>query len=67
MHIQDIRDLYDYNYWANHRLLARAEQVSAEQFVAASSHSYGSLQGTLVHALDAEWNWRLMLQMNVVI
>lgn len=62
MNIQNIRDMYDYNYWANHHLLNMAEKVTPEQFVAPSSHSFSSLQGTLVHTLDAEWSWRLLLQ-----
>ena len=62
MNMQDVRDLYDYNYWANRRILRMAEQVTSEQFIAPSSHSYGSLQGTLVHTLGAEWSWRLLLE-----
>ncbi len=62
MNLQDIRDLYDYNYWANQRLLDTSEKVTLEQFTAPSSHSFGSLQGTLLHNLDAEFNWRLLLQ-----
>lgn len=62
MNVQDIRDMYDYNYWANRRLLAMAEKVTPEQFIAPSSHSFSSLQGILIHTLDAEWQWRLVLQ-----
>ena len=62
MNIQDIRDMYEYNYWANHRILEMTAKVTPEQFVAPSSHSFSSLQGTLVHTLDAEWHWRLLLQ-----
>lgn len=62
MNRQDIRDLYEYNYWANHRLLEMAAQVTPEQFVAPSSHSFVSLQGTLVHLFFSEWQWRLLLQ-----
>lgn len=62
MNMQDIRDLYQYNYWANRLLLATAEKVTPEQLNAPSSHSFSSLQGTLVHILDSEWHWRLLLQ-----
>ncbi len=51
------KTLYDYNYWANELILRTAEQVSAEQFTARTSHSMGSLRGTLVHTLMAEWIW----------
>ena len=62
MNLQDIRDMYDYNCWANRRLLAMASKVTHEQFTAPSSHSYSTLQRTLVHTLDTEWGWRLVLQ-----
>jgi uncharacterized damage-inducible protein DinB len=62
MHLADIKLLYDYNYWANQRILAMTAQVTPEQFVAPSSHSFSSLRGTLVHTLDVEFSWRLVLQ-----
>lgn len=55
---QDLLLLYDYNYWANKRILSAAAQVSQEQFVAPTSHNYGTLRNTLVHTLDAEASWR---------
>ncbi len=62
MNTQDLRTLYDYNYWANKRILSAAAQLSQDQFAAASTNSYGSLRGTLVHVLDAEFAWRMLLQ-----
>lgn len=61
MNLDNIRDMYTYNYWANRRILTTAEQVTPEQFVAPSFHSFSTLQATLVHTLDAEWAWRLLL------
>lgn len=58
MKTSEIITLFDYNYWANTRILHAAEQISAEQFNAPTSYSYGSLRGTLVHTLSAEWIWR---------
>lgn len=49
--------LYDYNYWVNKKILDAAEKVSDAQFVANAPHSFGSLRGTLVHTLTAEWIW----------
>src|SRR5690349_6947167 len=60
----DILTLYKYNYWANHRILAAAANVSQEQFVSQTTHSFGSLRGTLVHLLDAERAWRMLCQHN---
>lgn len=57
MNLDYVHFLYGYNYWANERLLRAAEHVSDAQFVAATKHSHGSLRGTLVHTLMAEWMW----------
>ncbi len=54
----DILTLFDYNYWANQRLLEAAEKVAAEQYFAPAGLSHGSLHGTLVHTLAAEILWR---------
>jgi uncharacterized damage-inducible protein DinB len=62
MNSTDIRDIFDYNYWANDHLLATAEQLTPEQLTAPVSFSYGSLLGTLVHLLDTERGWRHLLQ-----
>lgn len=62
MNTADIHLMYDYNEWANARILDRAEDVTLEQFAAPSSHSFGSLHGTLVHTLDTERVWRNLLQ-----
>ena len=62
MNMENIRDMFEYNYWANQRILDTAEKVTPEQLIAPTSCSYGSLFGTLVHTLDAEWGWRLLLQ-----
>ncbi len=62
MNIRDILTLYDYNYWATRRILAASTQMRPEHFVIPTAHSFGSLLGTLVHILDAECAWRMLLQ-----
>ena len=62
MNIRDMLTLYDYNYWANGRILAASAQISPEQFAAATAHSFGSLRGTLVHTLDGERAWRMLYE-----
>jgi uncharacterized damage-inducible protein DinB len=57
MQVADLQRLYDYHYWANGKLLAALEQLTAEQFVAPVTGSYGSIRNTLVHSLSAEWGW----------
>jgi uncharacterized damage-inducible protein DinB len=53
----DLRRLYDYNYWANEKLLAVVSQLSPEEFTREVSGSYGSIRNSLVHVLSAEWGW----------
>jgi uncharacterized damage-inducible protein DinB len=63
----DIELLIDYNYWANKKILDQATKVTDEQFVEkqATGISHGSLHGTLVHTLSAEWLWRMRMQNGV--
>jgi uncharacterized damage-inducible protein DinB len=62
MNLKDILLLYDYNAWADARLLGAAAGLSPEQFagpVAALPRlSHRSLRDTLVHTLGAHWLWR---------
>jgi uncharacterized damage-inducible protein DinB len=62
MNRDDIRTLYDYNYWANARVLNAATKVNPEQLTAPVRLSHGSLRGTLVHILGTEVVWRLRCQ-----
>ena len=62
MNKKDIALIYDYNYWAMKQLLKAAASVSREQFVAPSAFPHGSLRGTFVHILDAEYGWRILCQ-----
>ncbi len=58
MNKQDIQLLYQYNQWANARILKAASHVTDEQFLASASYPHGGLRSTLTHALFAEWIWR---------
>jgi len=62
MNLADIQLIYEYNNWANGLILAKSAEVTPEQFVAPTTHSFPSLRATLVHTLDAEWSWRMRLQ-----
>lgn len=62
MNIQTTLLIYDYNYWANKRILSAAADVSREQFTAPASFPYGGLRGTLIHILDAELSWRVRFE-----
>ena len=54
----EILTLYQYNAWANARILNTTAKVTPEQFLAQGEFSHGGLRGTLVHTLFAEWIWR---------
>src|SRR5437867_1762916 len=54
---QEMRALYDYNAWANHRSLDAASKLTAEQFVQPMGSSFGSVRDTLAHIYGAEWIW----------
>jgi uncharacterized damage-inducible protein DinB len=58
MHVDYFRTLYDYNAWANGQILHAAAQLRAPQLDTAMPYGHGSLRGTLVHTLSAEWIWR---------
>lgn len=53
----EIQTLYDYNYWANARILDALERAPTETYDAPNALVWGSLRGTLVHILAAEWAW----------
>ncbi len=58
MNIQDIQLIYNYNYWANGKILEASQKVTEDQFLAPAEFPFGGLRGTLVHILDAEYGWR---------
>jgi uncharacterized damage-inducible protein DinB len=58
MNKHDILLLYQYNQWANAKILNAAADMTQEQYLAAAPFPHGGLQGTLVHILFAEWIWR---------
>lgn len=51
------QDLFAYNRWANHRILATAAGLSAEALGRDLRVSYGSVLGTARHLAWAEWLW----------
>jgi uncharacterized damage-inducible protein DinB len=67
MNIADMKLLYEYNDWANKRILLMAEQVTVEQLSLPTRFSWGSLRGTLVHTLDAEYAWRTLCHHRVLV
>jgi uncharacterized damage-inducible protein DinB len=54
---EEIRLLYDYNAWANHRELDAASALTPEQFTKPLGSSFSSVRDTLAHMCGAEWIW----------
>ncbi|MCA9971321.1 MAG: DinB family protein [Anaerolineales bacterium] len=60
----NLSTLIRFNFWANGRLLTACEQLPADAFTrdVTPDPGWGSLRGILVHILDAEYGWRMVLQ-----
>ncbi|HEY0605755.1 MAG TPA: DinB family protein [Herpetosiphonaceae bacterium] len=64
MNIDEIKLLYEYNDWADARILAACARVSPQQYAASIPTTTGheGLRATMVHMLDNIWQWRITLQ-----
>jgi uncharacterized damage-inducible protein DinB len=64
MHKSDIVTLVSYTFWADMRVLTACKKLSPEDFsrLASPDPGWHSLRGTLVHALDTAYGWRMALQ-----
>ena len=50
-----IRSFYDYNAWANERVLDTATHLTPQQLAAPGGASFDSVRDTLVHTMNAQW------------
>ena len=50
-----LRSLYDYNAWANEKILEASARLSHEQLVQSRGANFESVRGTLVHTMGAQW------------
>jgi uncharacterized damage-inducible protein DinB len=53
----EVRKLYDYNKWANRRIVDACRSVDATAFTKNLGNSFSSLRDTLAHIVGAEWVW----------
>jgi uncharacterized damage-inducible protein DinB len=60
----EIRQLFDYNAWANQRSLDAAAALTAEDFIKPLGSSFSSVRDTLAHIWGAEWLWLERFQGN---
>jgi len=57
MNKDDIQLLYEYDRWANHRVLQAASTLTDEQFTRDLGGAFRSVRDTLVHIVAGEWGW----------
>ncbi len=57
MGVDDLRRLFEYNYWAKDRILGVVEGLSPEDFTKNLGSSHGGVRDTLVHIMGAEELW----------
>jgi uncharacterized damage-inducible protein DinB len=60
--LSEITRLFDYNRWANARVLDRVSAVDDEEYGRAVGGSFPSVKETLAHLYAAEWIWSERLQ-----
>lgn len=53
----EIQLLYEFDRWANNRVLRAAAALNAEEFTRDLSGSFGSVRDTLLHIIGSEWAW----------
>jgi len=53
----DVALLYEYDRWANNRVLQACSGLSNEQFTRDLGSSFSSVRDTLVHIFAGEWGW----------
>jgi len=64
MKIEEIRLLYEFNDWADARILSACARVTPDQYAAPTTIGIGhkGLRATMVHLLDSLWQSRITLQ-----
>ncbi len=55
--VELIHALYDYNEWANNRLLKTASELSADEFSRPQGASWGSVEANFGHIVGAQITW----------
>jgi uncharacterized damage-inducible protein DinB len=57
MDVTTIREMWDYDWWVNERLLAMAEELPPERTRERFGASFDTIHGTLGHILGSQINW----------
>ncbi len=62
MNVADLGLLFEYNQWANSRILQQALRLTPKQLSTPRKVSHGSAFQGLLHLVDVEWSWRQACQ-----
>lgn len=54
---EDIHLLYEYDRWANHKVIQSVYRLTPEQFTRDLGGSFRSVRDTLLHVIAGEWIW----------
>ena len=57
MKLEQMQGLYEFNAWADRRILEAAGSLSNEQFRKEMGSSFSSVRDTLAHIYGVEWVW----------
>jgi len=57
VNLSEIQRLYDYNRWANERVLESLQPIGQDVFTRNKQASHGSIRGIIAHIAGAEWIW----------
>ena len=57
MNLIEIQRLYDYNGWANERVLESLRPIGQDIFTSNKQASHASIRGIIAHIAAAEWIW----------
>lgn len=58
----DLHLLWDYNAWANAQILAAAGRLPPAALREPVASGHGTLFSTLLHLLDTEYGWRMLIE-----
>jgi uncharacterized damage-inducible protein DinB len=61
-----IAALFEYNTWANAKILEKAGLMSDDQLTTPTGYSHGSLRELLLHMMRTEWVWRKLCQFGAI-
>ena len=57
MNAGQVRELFEYNAWADRRIFDAVAQLPTEQYMRDLKSSFGGIHGTLAHIVGAEQLW----------